>query len=368
MRILFFSPHFELHGKHTYSYYSEEINALVKNYPDTEILVYNVNREENKVKRYSKNILLIERKSLRNITTDILFIRDMIKIFTKFKPDVIHSVYVIESIIMGFLGTIFRTPSILHGRGKDLNYFPFINFRKNILAKIGGLLNNTLITVSKAMQNDCIKLNINKNKILTIYDGIDFSLFKPEENKIRKNKEFEILCIGRFSFEKSHNLIIEASKDLRDNDIEFRLTFIGEGELKEKITKLINVYKLKEHIRLEGWVDHDKIPVYMKEADLYLQPSITEGLPISVLEAMSMKLPLVLTKVGGMPELAKDKGTILIDVNNKKQLYDAILYYFNNPQDLEIGGKINSKFVRNTFNWDAHAKKLYNAYMKLKKK
>lgn len=292
----------------------------------------------------------------------------MIKVFTKFKPTVIHSVYVFPSIIMGLLGNFFRVPSILHGRGTDLNYLPFISLRSKILAKIAGKLNKIIIVVSKAMRHNCLKLNIPYKKIITIYDGVNFSQFDPIGKKFYSlNKTLEILHIGRFSFEKCHKLIIETSKDLRDNDVNFHLTFMGIGPLKKKIEYLVRKNKLENYITFTGWVDHDMIPNYMVKADLLILPSITEGLPVSVLEAMSMKLPVILTKVGGMPEIAQQIGCILIEKNNKEQLYNAIMDYIKNPQNIEHGGKINREFIIKNFNWDLHAEKLYKIYLKLKK-
>ena len=140
---------------------------------------------------------------------------------------------------------------------------------------------------------------------------------------------------------------------------------MGIGDLKDQITTLIKNHDLEDYIELTGWVDHEKIPNYMNKVDLFILPSITEGLPISVVEAMSMGLCVVLTNVGGMPELVQQIGGILIEKNSVEQLYNAIIYYFKNPQDLEQGGKINREFIINNFNWDLHSKKLYAIYIKL---
>lgn len=100
----------------------------------------------------------------------------------------------------------------------------------------------------------------------------------------------------------------------------------------------------------------------MEKADLLVFPSTSEGLPNVVLEAMSMKLAVILTRVDGNLELAQNIGSILIDFNNPKQLFDGILHYYNNPQEIKNGGEINRNFIVNTFSWDKHAKELYNIY------
>ena len=367
MRILFFGTYFKFRGKETYI--SEEIDSVIKNYPNIKYLVYTVGpfNKSNRLIRYNKNVLWVQRRNLKNITVLLLFLKDMIKIFTKFKPNVIHSIYVVESLIMGFLGKIFRVPSILHSRGMDFNYYPFKNLKSNVLARISCKLNKIILTVSKVMKQDSIRLNVPQKKVIFLYDGIDLSMFKPIEKKTDlNNKKLKILHVGRFYPVKCHDLIIETCKELKENNIDFHLTFCGYGPLEDHIKNLIKRYHLSSWISVAGYVDHDKIPDYMAKADLFILPSLSEGMPISVLEAMSMKLPVILTRVGGMPELIqKNRGGILIEADNKKQLYEAILYYFLNPQKLESDGTNNREFILKNFNWDTHAEKLYQIYLKL---
>ncbi|MEE9377755.1 MAG: glycosyltransferase family 4 protein [Candidatus Lokiarchaeia archaeon] len=358
LRVLFFSSLFETNiGNETY--YTQEINSFIRKYPYVEFLIYTIDRRKNKITRYHKNVLWIERKNWK----EFHFFKDMIKIFMKFKPDVIHSVYVVPSLIMGFFGKFFRVPSILHGRGMDMNYYPFYRLKSKILLKVASKINNKILTVSNAMRRDVLKFKIPIKKVITIYDGVDFVRFNPVNKKFYSNKRLEILHNGRFSPEKCHDIIIKVCKKLRDNNINFHLTLMGVGKLENQVRELIRRYDLHDFITFLGWIDHKKLPNYMINMDLFILPSLTEGLSISALEAMSMKLPMILTKVGGNPEIAQRVGCILIEKNNHEQLYNAILYYFNNPKDVERGGNINREFIINNFNWDTHSKKLYNLYL-----
>ncbi len=362
MRVLFFASFFKY--KESETYYTEEIKSIIKNFPSVEFLVYNFACKHNRITRYDKNVIWVEKKSR---ILSFAFFKNMIKIFTKFKPTILHSVYVFPSIFMGLFGKIFRIPSILHGRGTDINFLPYNNLKSKIYLIIASKLNNLILTVSKAMRDDCLRFRFPKDKVVTLYDGVDFEKFNPKgKNFFSKDNKLYILNIGRFSYEKCHKLIVETCKELKDNNINFHLTLIGIGPLKNQIIKLIKKLELMDFISLKGWVNHEMLFDYLLKADLFILPSLTEGLPISVLEAMSMELPVILTKVGGMPELALDIGSILIEKNNKSQLHNAIIYYLNNPEEIKIGGKINRKFILNNFNWDSHAKKLYSIYKKLK--
>ncbi|MBA7647938.1 D-inositol-3-phosphate glycosyltransferase [subsurface metagenome] len=365
LRVLYFTPFFTYGSE---NYLTNEVNAVVRNYKNIEFLVYvTTNVKQNEVIKYSDRISQVNRISYKSL----LFIKDMLKIFIKYKPDVVHSHYIVPSIFVNFFAKLFKVPTIFHGRGKDVNYFPYFSVKSKILLLIAGRLNNMILTVGKSMKDNCLRFKIAKNKVKVIYNGIDFEKFNVKEKIFFSNQHpLNLLNLGVFSREKGQHLIIEACKKLKDNNIEFHLTLIGDGNprYRQKLVALINKYKLNDYVELMGWVEHKSLPNYMKNADVFVFPSITEGLPNVVLEAMSMKLVLILTRVGGNLELAQDIGSILVDINNPQQLYEAILHYYNNPREIEIGGEINRSFIVKTFSWDKHAKELYNVYNLLAKK
>lgn len=369
MRILFFSTFFYFRGEPTNL--ADEINSLIKYKPELQYIVYTVGpfNQKNQTIRYSENILLIKRKTLRDPKVLFLFLKDIVRIMIKFKPQIIHSVYVIESLIMGIFGKLFRIPSIMHGRGTDVNYYPFRKLKSFILAKLAFKLNKRIITVSKSMKRDVVSLKVPSFKIIPIYDGLDFSDFPLEKRKKKsKNETFEILHANRFSPEKRQDLIIEVCDELRQNGVNFHLTIIGYGDLEEELKNLIKKKNLERWVTMAGFVEHRRVHEFMQKADLYIQPSISEGMPKSVYEAMFMELPVVMTNIGGMSELNIKPGTILIETNNKKQLYDGILTYMNDSGIRLTGGKKNREFIIRNFNWELHAKKLYEIYKNLHKK
>lgn len=357
LRVLYFTPFFTYGSE---NYLTNEVNAVVRNYKNIEFLVYvTTNVKQNEVIKYSDRILQVNRISYKSL----LFVKDMIKIFTKFKPHVVHSHYIVPSIFVNFFAKIFRVPTILHGRGQDMNYRPFFSVKSRILLLFAGKLNNLILTVCKSMRNDSIRFKLPKSKVKVIYNGIDFIKFKPKNKFFFSNQRpLELLHAGTYDLRKGQHLIIEACKKLKDNNIKFRLRLMGEGIQRQTLVELINKYELGDYVELMGWVEHENLPNYMEKADVLVFPSKTEGLPNAVLEAMSMKLVVILTGVDGNLELAQDIGSILVDVNNPQQIFEAILHYYNNPQKIEIGGELNRNFIVKNFSWDKHARELHNIY------
>mgnify|MGYP006286709955 CR=1 FL=1 len=365
IRIIYFTSLFKITNKRE-SYYYDIVNSLVEKYPDVEFLVYTINCEKNEVIKINKNILWIKRRNLKNLYATFLFLKDIKTLFIKFNPDILHSLYLIESIIMGILGKIFKIPSIFHGRGVDINYTPFISLKQNIKARIGCKLNNKIITVSKDMKRNIMNLNVPEKKITWLYNGVDLSLFRSNSKKWEKNIDIvNLIHIGRYSPEKRQEMIIEVCKELKKNGHKFHLTLIGYGPLEKYLKLKIKELHIQDKITMKGFVPHSKIPLYLRKAHIYIQTSITEGIPNSVLEAMSMQLVIIMTKAGGMPELKNPPGTKFIEVNNNNQLFDAIIEYINKPDMMKLGGKSNREFVLKNFTWDHHASKLYSIYNQL---
>ena len=360
LRVLYFTPLFTNENIHIENYMTNEVNAVLRNYKNIEYLIYaTTNPTKNEVIRYRDRILLVNRRSYKNFN----FIKEMIKIFTSFKPHIVHSHYVVPSIVVNIFTKIFKIPTILHGRGQDVNYWPYHSVKSKILLLIAGMLNSMILTVCKSMRNDCLRFKIKRNKVRVNYNGIDFVKFSPKEKSFfNKQRPLELLHIGSFVLRKGQHLIIEACKKLKEYNIKFHLTLIGDGTRRQDLVDLINRYDLKDYVDLLGVIDHINLPNYMEKADVLVFPSITEGLPNAVLEAMSMKLTVVLTNVDGNLELAQNTGSILVDSNNPQQLFEAILHYYNNSREIEIGGEINRNFIVRTFSWDNHAKELYQVY------
>jgi glycosyltransferase involved in cell wall biosynthesis len=364
LRVLYFTPIFTYSDTSLENYYTREVNAVIQNNSTVEFLIYvTTTPKKNKVIKYKERTILVNRVSYKSF----IFLKDMLKIFIKFKPQIIHSHYIVPSIIINVFAKLFRVPTILHGRGQDVNYYPYNSIKSKILLLIAGRLNNKIITVGKAMKNTCLRFKIKENKVRVIYNGLDFNFFNPKEKiKFSKNRQLELLNVGRYHPRKGQHHLIEACKKLKDININFHLNLIGEGILRPTLTELIKKFELEDYVDLLGAVSHNSLPNYMKKADIFVFPSVTEGLPNVILEAMSMKLVLVLTKIGGNLELAQNRGSILVDINNPQQLFDAILHYYNNPKEIETGGEINRKFIINNFNWDDHGKELNNLYNLLK--
>ena len=112
-----------------------------------------------------------------------------------------------------------------------------------------------------------------------------------------------LVCVGRLCKAKGQLLLIEAARRLLRKGVKFELVFVGDGEMRGELERLIAKYGLLGRARITGWLSSDQVRREILAARGLVQPSLAEGLPVVIMEAMALRRPVLTTYVGGIPEL-----------------------------------------------------------------
>lgn len=156
-----------------------------------------------------------------------------------------------------------------------------------------------------------------------------------EEPVIYPNKTscFSLLFLGLLGQNKGiYDLLDCLYEHKSDFSGKLKLFVGGNGEI-SKVTQIISKYGLSDIVSFEGWVSGDKKIELLNKVDAYILPSYHEGLPISILEAMSYSLPIISTNVGGIPEILKNgENGFIMSPGDKDAMYRAILELMNNEK------------------------------------
>jgi len=132
------------------------------------------------------------------------------------------------------------------------------------------------------------------------------------------------MAVGRLAVEKSFDTLIDALPKLIESDFNTALVIFGAGSEEHRLREKIRLLGLNEHVLLFGFVE--SLSSYFSLFDVFVMPSITEGTPIALLEAMQAKLPCVVTSVGGMPYmLGHGDGGWIVPPKDPLALQIAIL-------------------------------------------
>lgn len=158
-----------------------------------------------------------------------------------------------------------------------------------------------------------------RNRAIVVQNGFSFSGKSPIRTE---SSILDLAAIGRLSKEKGFENLIECMAILKNRNINATLTIYGDGPLKELLLEKINTLGLNQTIVLAGYTNNASKQLIKHTA--LVMPSITEGLPITLLEAIDLKTPVIATKVGGIPSTLGNDHPFLIDSNHPIDIANAV--------------------------------------------
>lgn len=122
----------------------------------------------------------------------------------------------------------------------------------------------------------------------------------------------KLLCVGRLSSAKAQLVLVQACAGLRDEGLDFSLRLVGDGPDRAAIEKSIADLDLTDYVHLSGALNQTAVRAHFRSADIFVLPSLAEGIPVVLMEAMSSGVPCVSTPVNGIPELIQHGRTGLL--------------------------------------------------------
>ena len=182
----------------------------------------------------------------------------------------------------------------------------------------------------------------------------------------KENSKIRFLLLGRIGKRKGIFDLIDTIYKNRDYFLgKVEVIIGGDGEI-ERLKKEITEYQLEEIVQYVGWVSGRKKDTLLADSDVYLLPSYNEGLPISILEAMSYKKPIISTDVGGISTIVKNSfNGFLIEAGDKEALFTGMKYFIENREKIDEYGN-NSFQISKNFLPQEVIEDLHNIYKKVK--
>ena len=202
--------------------------------------------------------------------------------------------------------------------------------------------------------------------IKTIHNPIIISDFSHSKTQKLNGKNFQILFLGFLVPSKGIFDIFEIIKFfLKNSEINIQFIIAGKGDLENYVIDSIKKYKLNKIVKYVGWVSGVEKQKLLENSDILLLPSYNEGMPICILEAMSYSLPIISTKIAGIPDLvSNDFNGYLFEPGQIEQFYQALLNLYKNRQLVLRLGRNSYKKVQ-SFSTDKIFKKLIRIYLEI---
>jgi glycosyltransferase involved in cell wall biosynthesis len=194
-----------------------------------------------------------------------------------------------------------------------------------------------VICVSGDLVDRCRANGVPESRCLLVENGVDtrqFSRRTPAheaKQRLGLPEHLPVIgAVGRLSREKGFDVLIRAFGALSGAGLDARLVIVGEGDDRARLEALVAELGLDDRVRLLGY--RADTPALYEAMDVYALSSLREGLPNVVLEAMAMEVPVVATRIAGVPRLVRHEETgLLVDPGSEQGLGDAISRLLNNP-------------------------------------
>lgn len=278
-------------------------------------------------------------------------------------PDVVHAQSFYREGLSAFLARkLLKKPYCIWCQGADI-YLPW-RFKK-VASRLFLRRANAIIALTQDMKEKIQE--VCKRDASVIPNGVDLEKFQRLSHrntfKLATNGQKTILFVGRLHPIKGIAYLIEAMNTIVKKNPKARLLLIGNGEERQNLENLVKELDLAKYVNFIGKVPNEKVLEYMIASDVLVLPSLSEGFPLTILEAMACGLPIVATKVGGIPEIVKNgEGGFLVEPQNTAEISEKVLMFLENDELRERISQ-NNIIEAKKYSWEAVVERLEKVYL-----
>jgi sugar transferase (PEP-CTERM/EpsH1 system associated) len=301
----------------------------------------------------------------------------LFRLLRQIRPDVVHTrnLNALEAQFVARLAGVRRG---VHGEhGRDVFDLDGTNRKYNLLRRAARPLIAHYIAVSRDLADWLhARIGVPRGRIAQIYSGVDSDRFRPRENARPQALPEDFLgaaecvigSVGRMAAVKDYPTLVRAFIRLLDavpdGRRRLRLVIVGDGESRAECERLLAEARVSALAWLPG--PRDDVPELMRALDVFVLPSLGEGISNTILEAMSTGLPVAASRVGGNPELVRERETgSLFPAGDAEALAQALLPYVTDPGLRRTQGTAARRRIEAEFSMDAMVRAYDDLYARV---
>jgi len=254
-------------------------------------------------------------------------------VLARFRPHVVNLHFVTrESTYFLLLRRVFRFKLVLSVHGSDvLRPKPWdAPVLPRALRAADAITVVSALTAAQLCQR---YPGVSHERITVIPNGVDEDFWAAIPGEPLPLRKPIVLSVGRLHPVKGHDVLVSAFRAVVDRVPDARLVIVGEGHLRGALADRVGELNLSDHVQLDGQRGAADVRGWMSRALVYVLPSRSEGLPLSLLEAMAAGVPVVASRVGGVPEVLSDNTGLMVPPEDACALAEAIAGILTAPAD-----------------------------------
>lgn len=298
------------------------------------------------------------------------------RLFSQLKPDILHTRN-LNALEAQFVGAAWRVKGRVHGEhGRDMYDIDGTNWKYNLMRRAARRVVHHYIAVSKDLEQWLANtVHVPAPRLSQIYNGVDQQKFHPRSGAKPSAGPLGFLdratcvigSVGRMAAVKDYPTLVRAfirlCRSMPDHS-GLRLIIVGEGQSRNECQALIDAAGLSAQAHFPG--DRSDTAAWLQTFDVFVLPSLGEGISNTILEAMASGLPVIATRVGGTPELVEEGVTGRMFFPGDEQTLATLLgEYAIDPACCEREGNAARARIENTFSWPRAAAAYQAVYEQL---
>ncbi len=299
----------------------------------------------------------IRRSDTRILGVLLFWIRSLAFII-RTKPDIVH-VQDLGNSPLGFVSRLCAGRTyIVWAQGSDV-YSPSRLGRAATFVALA--LASTVLVLTEDMKR-CLS-RIYNGEIQVVTNGVDLSGFAASHSLVVRDKgQLTAIYVGSLIPVKGVEHLISAFGLLRGMNVNCVLMIVGDGQSRHILERQVANLGLRDVVRFVGRVPHDQIPRYLSESSIFTLPSLSEGMPLVILESFAAGLPIVATNVRGISEIVRDgENGLLVPPRDPNALAEAIRKLVADDE-LRLGMSVLNIQRSREFNWSVVARRIEEVY------
>ncbi|HMB45687.1 MAG TPA: glycosyltransferase [Candidatus Methanoperedens sp.] len=329
---------------------------------------------------FKVNLIILLKYFLMGVVQDLCNLKISINIFAldlklayfatimhKNHMELIHAHFASMGNISRRLGKILGLPYTLTAHAFDIYMDPDEDKLRKVMENA-----HSVVTISDYNKNHLQgKIGI-VNRIEVIRCGIDIDRFSPRR-KLEIDDGIKLLTVTRLVEKKGLEYLIRAIPIVIKQMPGFDLTIVGSGPLNDHLHQLVHDLKLEGYIQFKGDLSDFELMHYYENAEMFILPCIIaengdrDGIPVAIMEAMAMELPVISTTVSGIPELVDDGiSGILVSQKDEKAIANAIIKLHQDKKLRLEMGENGRKIIENKYNIVSESEKLIKIFNKMR--
>jgi teichuronic acid biosynthesis glycosyltransferase TuaC len=281
--------------------------------------------------------------------------------------DVIHAHTILpDGFAAVLLGREFGVPVVCTAHGSDVNVYPHRNRFVRWASRWALRHADRVIAVSENLKNEALALAGSRD-IAIAHNGADTQNFKAcpkleARSRLKLNPAEKLIgFVGYLRPEKGLEYLLEAFASMRRSDA--RLCIVGDGPLSDSLAAKARELSILDHCQFVGQRPHSEIPLWISAAECLALPSLSEGLPTILAEAMLCGVPVVATAVGGIPEVIRDGETgLLVACRDSCALARALTKLLCDEAFAFQMAARAQEFARSSLTWSGNAQAMLAIY------